>query len=140
MSSELKKSLDRLHEKQDQQTEKISALEVTVAKQEVNMDSYMRQSDRMAAELAKLNENMAVYNAELKTHIAGVLELKEMNRLTKEEIKQRDIIINERLIIAEKPITWLIATWNFLKGAAPIIAAIAAIVTIILKITGVIKL
>lgn len=136
MSDGLKQSLDRLHEKQDEQTTKISALEVTVAKQEVNMDAYMRQSDRMATELQKLNLNMAEYNAELKVHIAGVIELKEMNKLLREDIRQRDQLINSRLEVAEKPINWAITTWHFLKSAAPIVAAIAAVAGIVLKMTG----
>lgn len=136
MNEALKKSLERLHIKQDHQTEKISALEITVAKQEVSMDSYMRQSDRMASELQKLNENMAVYNAELKVHIAGVVELKEMNRLMREENRLQAALLDERLKVAELPIGWLRTAGKILKWAAPIAAAGAGVAGLILKLMG----
>lgn len=136
MNDALRKSLDRLHEKQDAQTEKISALEVTSARQEATLDSYTRQSDRMASELSKLNENMAVYNAELKVHIAGVIELKEMNRLMRIENDQRQALMEARMKQAEKPIGWFTAAKNGLKWAAPIFGAVAAIAGLILKMLG----
>ena len=136
MSEDLKISLERLHEKQDEQTTKISALEVTTAKQEANMDNYMRQSDRMAEELRKLNENMAVYNAELKIHIAGVMELKEMNRLMNVANQQREDMMNDRMAAIEKPRVWISTLLSAIKWSAPIIAALAAVAGLILKMMG----
>ena len=136
MSEDLKISLERLHEKQDEQTTKISALEVTTAKQEANMDNYMRQSDRMAEELRKLNENMAVYNAELKIHIAGVMELKEMNRLMNVANQQREDMMNDRMAAIEKPRVWISTLLSAIKWSAPIIAALAAVAGLILNMMG----
>lgn len=136
MNDALRKSLERLHDKQDTQTEKISALEVSSAKQEAALATYMKQSDRMAGELSKLNENMAVYNAELKVHIAGVIELKEMNRLMRIENTQRETLMDARMTQAEKPIGWFRAASNGLKWAAPILAAVVSIILGVLKLLG----
>ncbi len=151
MNADLKKSLDRLHEKQDGQSADISALKVAVGKQEAQMDAYVKQSDRMATELGRINENLAVYNAELKVHVAGVMELREQNRLMREENNQRaeqlrleqskrDAEITSRLDIAEKPIIWLRTTWRVLKAVGPIVAAVATAIVFVLQVLGVIKL
>jgi hypothetical protein len=133
---EVKRSLRELHEKQDRQTDKLSEFEISIIKQELASETYIKQSDRMAEELRKMNDNLAVYNAELKVHIAGVLELKEQNRLMKEEIKQRDVMINERLDIAEKPIKWATTTATYLKWSAGIITALTTIGAVVAKLLG----
>lgn len=142
MNLSVKKSLEQLHSKQDEQTEKLIGVELTITKQQLAMDSYMKQSDRMASELQKMNENMVTYNSELKVHIAGVIELKEQNRLMREEIKQRDSMINSRLEIAEKPIQWAQTTGKIFKWVgivATSITAIAGVIALIVKLAGGLK-
>lgn len=127
MNDDVRKSLSDLHEKQDAQTEQINAVRIALGKQEVALDSYVKQSDRFAAELQEMNKNMSIYNAELKVHIAGVVELKEQNRLMREEIRQRDFMIDNRLKIAEKPIEWARATGKVLAWVGGIATAVTAI-------------
>lgn len=115
MSDDVKSMLELLHKKQDSQTEKLNDLSISVAKQEVLSDNYAKQSDKMAEELRKMNEHMAVYNAELKVHIAGVLELKEQNNLMRTDIQKRDEILNARLEVAERPIKWFETTYKWMK-------------------------
>lgn len=136
MNDDLNKSLERLHDKQDAQTEKLTSLEISISKQQFALEAYMKQSDRMAEELGKMNDNMSIYNAELKVHIAGVIELKEQNRLMREDIKLRSADVESRLIVVEKPIGWFKAAGNGLKWAAPILAAVVTAVLGILKLMG----
>ncbi len=136
MSQDLKKSLDMLHEKQDSQTEKLNSLTIAVHKQETALEAYIRQSDRMAEELQKMNENMAVYNAELKIHIAGVVELKEQNRLMREENRQRDHLMSARIEIAELPIKWIQTTGKIAVWVGGIATALTAVGAMVAKALG----
>jgi chromosome segregation ATPase len=136
MSEDVRHSLARLHDKQDEQTAKLTSLEVTVAKQDASIESYVRQTDKMSQELSRLNDNMSVYNTQLQLHIAGVLELKEQNRLMREEIKQRDVLINSRLEIAEKPIEWATFTFKVIKWSAAVIGGLATALGLALKFLG----
>lgn len=147
MTQDLKDSLSALHDKQDLQTEKLGSLELALSKQQFALETYVKHSDKMTSELEKMNDNLTTYNAELKVHIAGVIELKEQNRLMREEIRQRDEamdlrlkerdeLINSRLSFAEKPILWFKSTGDFLKWAAPVGAGIVTVVLGILKIMG----
>ena len=129
MSDRLKESLDRLHEKQDIQTEKLTSLEVSLSRQETALQIYAKHTNATSIELNKVNENMAVYNSELTTHIAGVMELKEQNKLIREEIKQRDIQLSDRLKVIEKPVQWTLLTGKFLAW----FASIATILGFVIK-------
>ena len=134
MNDDFARSLETLHDKQDQQTEKLTELQVCVAKQEASIESFSSQSDRMWRELNSMNKNLANYNAELKVHIAGVMELKEQNRLMREEIKQRDTLISNRLEVAEKPIKWAATTFFYLKWAATIITSSTVVGALVWKL------
>jgi ABC-type multidrug transport system fused ATPase/permease subunit len=112
-------SLAALHVKQDEQTHKLNSLEIAVAKMEIILSVSTKQSDAATentqTELRRMNDNMSEYNLELREHIAGVNELKEQNRLIREEIKLKDSEINQRLKTAERPIEWIATTFVYLK-------------------------
>jgi hypothetical protein len=134
MAFSVKEQLSRLHHKQDAQTDKLGAIEVSVAKQQVMLEAHNVQFDRVVSEMAAMNKNVAEYNKELAVHIAGVMELKEQNRLMRTEIAQRDEIMGKRLDIAEKPIIWFKSTAKYLLwigGAASGILAVIKLLKII---------
>lgn len=127
MDESLKSSLESLHEKQDQQTEKLTKLEVELATQKTLLDVYSKDQHVTASELAKINERLLEYNHELKLHIAGVQELKAQNSLIREELKLRDTEIKMRLDEAEKPIKWVQQTGTVVKWVAGFLTAVTAI-------------
>lgn len=121
MPFSVKEQLTKLHHKQDSQTDKLGQIEVSVAKQQVMLESHNVQFDRIVAEMATTNKNMAEYNKELAVHISGVMELKEQNRLMRTEIAQRDLILNGQLTemkasieSAQKPFDWIKTTLKYL--------------------------
>jgi chromosome segregation ATPase len=127
MDESVKSSLQSLHEKQDQQTEKLTKLEIDLATQKTILDIYSKDQSATALELSKINQRLLEYNHELKLHIAGVNELKLQNSLIREELKQRDIEIQMRLGQAEKPIEWIQQTGTVVKWVAGLLTAVAAI-------------
>jgi len=136
MSDDVKRSLSDLHEKQDQQTDKLVSLEVAMGKNEAALAQYIRQSDRMAGELKEMNKHLSEYNSELKVHIAGVIELKEQNRLMREANEQREKITNARFETLETPHRWAKFTGKLFAWIGAAATAVTAIVGLAMWLAG----
>jgi septal ring factor EnvC (AmiA/AmiB activator) len=93
----MKELIISLHQKQDKQSEEITGIRIEQGKFETLLAGHIKQDEIMASEIAKNNEKLAEYNSQLAVHIAGVTQLKEQNKLIREEMAQRDVLIGQAL-------------------------------------------
>lgn len=139
---DIKNILNQINEKQDKHSEAIEALKESVIRQEVTLESHMEQDREMASQIYAINDKLGEYNAQLQIHIAGVQQLKEMNILIREELKQREkeLILklettnkemDKRLEVAEEPIKWFKTAGRYAAWLGTIGTAIGAVYALI---------
>jgi hypothetical protein len=102
-----------------------------------SLNTILKQNEDIENGLADANEKLSDYNTQLQIHIQGVLQLKEMNQLLREEIKifreKTDVEvkeINARLQSVEVPFKWADTTANFAEKAFTILKFIALLTVI----------
>lgn len=100
------------------------------------LSRILEKNEIIESELTQANSKLADYNTQLQIHIQGVIQLKEMNQLLREEIKifreKTDAEvkeINSRLADVETPFKWINTTSSFAEKAFTILkfAAIIAV-------------
>jgi chromosome segregation ATPase len=142
MDDKLNMILDQIADTQDKQASSIEALKESVIRQEISLETHIDQTRQMNSKISDINDRLSEYNAQLQIHIAGVQQLKEMNTLIREELKQREKEleiklseahekINSRLEVAEEPIKWLKTAGVYAKWVGSIGSAIGMIYVLV---------
>jgi len=138
--NEIKRLLRNLTENQSKQSEDIVEIKVSVARQEEVLSGHTAHDELLDG---MIKEELNQYNSLLREHIAGVMELKTQNALIRQEISQRDqliqsalVIHNERIELAEKPIKWFQTTFFIMKWLAAAIAVVSGLVTLFYWLKG----
>jgi uncharacterized membrane-anchored protein YhcB (DUF1043 family) len=125
--------------------------DITLSRLEDHFEQDARNLENITRSLESVYKQLDVYNRELEIHIAGTMELKETNRLLREQIsierQSTDATIENlrsqmelqrkevqsRMDSAEAPMKWISQTGNILRFIASLSAA-GGIITIIAKL------
>lgn len=115
LNPDLKKIIEQL----EKQTDELIEIKISVARHEEILSSHVKHDEILDA---TIKSELKEYNQLLKEHIAGVMELRTQNALIRQEIEQRDQLLeatlketNIRLEVAERPIKWFQGTYLIMK-------------------------
>lgn len=141
----LSDKVDYLYEEQPRSVDKLHELTNTILKHDLKLETIDKDTDNHAKCLEDLDEKIGEVefnvvevknkaediNKQLLINIATVLELKEANRLIREELEQRSVLIEQSIQQVREPIVWLKNTGAVAKWFAAFASLIAAIIGLI---------
>lgn len=105
-----------LNKKHDKLSDSVGDIRVSQARQETAFDAHMKQDEQMAKDLEKYNAQNCENTAQLKIHIAGVNELKDISQ------KQ-----DKRITKLEEPRQFLHTAIKYVMDISKILVALAII-------------
>jgi flagellar motor switch protein FliM len=119
--------LEKIDEKQDAQSEHLTALRIDVSEQKAAFEAHLKQDEVMYRKISDMDEKLGEYNKHLAVHIAGVQELRKINQTLKEEFLSSNKNIEDRLEKVEEPGKLLTIIKKVVVKIGEISIAIAAI-------------
>lgn len=119
--------LEKIDEKQDLQSEHLTALRIEMSEQKVAFQAHLKQDEGMYKKISNMDEKLGEYNQHLAVHIAGVQELRKMNQALKEEFTNKSKQIETRLEKVEEPTKLLAVSKKVIVKIGEICVALAAI-------------
>ena len=121
--------------------EKLHSIDVSVARLETSFENHLvsdaKYLEQLSTNLADINDRLLEYGKSLDTHIAGVNELKIMNKLFQERMdndQKRVAKLETEVAIAKKPFDWIIGSWHFAKWVAAMATAIGLIYQLFIRL------